>query len=183
MDTTELVAQIIGFAGLAMNCLSYQLKSKRSLIIAQLFGALFFVVHFGLLGAIMGCMLNLIAAVRSLIFANAERTHANHPAWLALFIAIYIGTYVLTFTVFEEPVTLPNLLLQILPPIAMVFSTVSFRTKNAGTVRKLCLFCSPLWLIYNIFNLSISGILTETISLISIVTGILRLDRKKDPEQ
>ncbi len=178
METIELIAQIIGFAGMAMNCLSYQAKSKRTLILIQLFGALFFVIHFGMLGAVMGCMLNLIATGRSLLFAYPEKTHANHPAWLALFIAIYASTYVLTFTVFEEPVTLPNLLLQILPPIAMTFSTVSFRTKNAGTVRKLCLCCSPLWLIYNIFNFSISGILTETISIISIVTGMIRLDRK-----
>lgn len=178
MEPFEIVAQVIGFAGMAMNCLSYQAKTKRNLILIQLFGALFFVIHFGMLGAVMGCMLNLIATGRSLLFANAEKLNANHPLWLALFIAIYASTYVLTFTVFKEPITLPNLLLQILPPVAMVFSTLSFRTKNAGTVRKLCLFCSPLWLIYNIFNFSISGILTETISIISIVTGMIRLDRK-----
>ena len=183
MEPLEIFAQIIGFAGMAMNCLSYQAKTKRNLIILQLFGALFFVLHFGMLGAIMGCMLNLIAAGRSLIFSNPTKFNANHPLWLALFITIYATTYVLTFTVFKEPVTIPNLLLQILPPIAMVFSTISFRTKNAGTVRKLCLFCSPLWLIYNIFNFSISGILTETISLISIVTGIIRLDRKGKANQ
>jgi hypothetical protein len=179
METIEIIAQGIGFAGLAMNCLSYQAKSKRNLIVIQLFGALFFVIHFGMLGAIMGCMLNSVAVFRSLLFANAEKTNANHPAWLALFIAIYAGSYVLTFTVFETPVTIPNLLLQILPPVAMTFSTLSFRTKNAATVRKLCLFCSPLWLIYNIFNFSISGILTETISIISIVAGIIRLDLKR----
>ena len=160
MGPIEIIAQIIGFAGLAMNCLSYQAKAKKKLIVIQLFGALFFVIHFGMLGAVMGCILNTVAVLRSLLFANSEKTNANHPAWLAMFIAIYIGSYVLTFTVFEEP-------------------TLSFRTKNAATVRKLCLLCSPLWLIYNIFNFSISGILTETISIISIITGIIRLDLKK----
>ena len=179
MEPIEIIAQIIGFAGLAMNCLSYQAKTKKKLIVIQLFGALFFVLHFGLLGAVMGCMLNTVAVLRSLLFANSEKTNANHPAWLALFIAIYVGSYVMTFTVFGESPTLPNLLLQILPPVGMTFSTISFRTKNAATVRKLCLFCSPLWLIYNVFNFSISGILTETISIISIITGIIRLDLKK----
>lgn len=183
MEPIEIIAQIIGFAGLAMNCLSYQAKTKKKLIVIQLFGALFFVLHFGLLGAVMGCMLNTVAVLRSLVFANAEKTHANHPAWLALFIAIYIGSYVLTFTVFDKEPTLPNLLLQILPPVGMTFSTISFRTKNAATVRKLCLFCSPMWLIYNIFNFSISGILTETISIVSIITGIIRLDLKKEEKK
>lgn len=178
MEPIEIVAQIIGFAGMAMNCLSYQAKTKCSLILMQLFGALFFVLHFGLLGAVMGCMLNLVAVGRSLVFTFPDKTKANHPLWLTLFVVIYASSYVLTFTVFQESVTLPNLLLQLLPPIAMIFSTVSFRTKNAGTVRKLCLGCSPLWLIYNIFNFSISGILTESISIISIVTGMIRLDRK-----
>ena len=179
MEPLEILAQIIGFAGLAMNCLSYQCKTKRALILTQLFGSFFFVLHFGLLGAVMGCMLNLIGTARALVFSNKDRLHADHPLWLVLFILLYATTYVLTFTVFEERVTFPNLLLQSLPTIAMVVSTVSFRTKNAATVRKLSLFSSPLWLVYNVVNLSISGVLTEAISLISIITGILRLDRRK----
>ena len=181
MEPLEIVAQIIGFAGMAMNCLSYQFKTKRALILTQLFGSLFFVLHFGLLGAIMGCLLNLIGASRALVFSNKERLKADHPLWLVLFITLYALTYILTFTVFKEEVTLPNLLLQSLPTAAMVVSTVSFRTKNAATVRKLSLFSSPLWLVYNVASFSISGVLTETVSLISILTGIWRLDRKEKP--
>lgn len=178
MTSIEIIAQIIGFVGMAMNCISYQFKTKRGLILAQLTGSFFFVLHFGLLGAVMGCMLNLIGTARALVFSNKEKLNADHPLWLATFIALYSLTYLLTFTLFKEIPTPTNLLLQALPTVAMIVSTVSFRTKNAATVRKLSLGSSPLWLIYNICSRSLSGALTETISIISILTGIFRLDRK-----
>ena len=161
-----------------MNCLSYQFKTKRGLILAQLLGSFFFVLHFGLLGAVMGCMLNAIGTARAIVFSNKEKLNANHPLWLVGFIGLYSLSYLLTFTLFQESPTPTNLLLQALPTLAMIVSTVSFRTKNAATVRKLSLCSSPLWLIYNICSHSISGALTETISILSIFTGILRLDRK-----
>ena len=64
----------------------------------------------------------------------------------------------------------------------MVISTISFRTKNAATVRKLSLFNSPLWLVYDALEKSIGGTLCEVMCLISIVVGIIRLDLKKAPK-
>ena len=39
---------------------------------------------------------------------------------------------------------------------------------------------SPAWLIYNIISLSIGAICCEVFSLISILVGLLRLDREKN---
>ena len=61
----------------------------------------------------------------------------------------------------------------------MILSTISFRAPDAATVRRFGLLCSPLWLTYNICCFSVGAILCETISLVSIVVGILRFDRKK----
>ena len=54
--------------------------------------------------------------------------------------------------------------------------------KKAAHTRLTGLINSPTWLIYNILNRSIGGSLTEAISLVSIIVGIIRLDLRKKPK-
>ena len=114
-----------------------------------------------------------------MIFANKEKFKADRIFWLPVFFSLFIVSYLLSFTVFGTEPSTKNLLVEVLPVLGMMVSTVSFRTKNAATVRKLSLINSPLWLIYDALTLSVGGTLCEVISLISIIVGIFRLDLKK----
>ena len=178
MGTQETIAQIIGIFALSLNVLSFQQKSKKTLITIQLLGSLAFCIHFLLLGAYTGFILNFIGIGRATVYANKEKFKADSPLWLIGFTLLYAATYILVFTVFGKEPILRNFVLELLPVISMVISTAGFRTKNAATVRKLSLFYCPLWLIYNICIGSIGGILCETICLISITIAIIRLDLK-----
>jgi hypothetical protein len=46
-------------------------------------------------------------------------------------------------------------------------------------VRAVSFLSSPCWLVYNIINFSIPGILTEVFAMCSIIVGILRIDLPK----
>lgn len=174
----NLTAQLIGIAAMGFNILSYQQKTRSRAIAFQLGGALLFSVNFFLLGAIVGSILNVVAAVRAVVFLNKDRLRANHPAWLAGFILVYLLSYVLTFTVFGKEATPVNLLVEFLPVIGMTATTLSFRMSDAKAIRRFGLISSPSWLIYNIANFSIGAIACEVLSLCSIVIGIFRYDRK-----
>ena len=173
------VAQLLGIFGLGCNVISYQQKKKVMLILCQLFGGLFFSIHFFMLGDYIGSMLNAIALVRAIIFAKVIKTKRSERIWAWVFIALCVATYPLTFTVFGVEASPFTLALKTLPVIAMCVGTVSFTMENAGKMRFLSLFNSPLWLINNIVELSWGGILCEAFSLISIFVGILRHDIKK----
>lgn len=175
----ELAAQIISIFAMIFNISSYQQKRKSRVIALQLFGAFLFSVSFFMLGAYIGAILNALAVVRAIIFLNEKRLHTEHILWFIGFCALYLVSYVMTFTVFEKPVTPFNLIIEALPVIGMVATTVSYRMKEAKAVRRLGLVTSPSWLIYNIVSMSVGAILCESFSLISIVVGMLRLDRKK----
>ena len=95
------------------------------------------------------------------------------------FIAAYLVTYVLTFTVFGQEVTALKLLIEALPVIGMTALTLGFRMTDAKAVRRMGLISSPSWLIYNIASGSIGAIACEVITLASILIGMLRHDRKK----
>jgi hypothetical protein len=52
--------------------------------------------------------------------------------------------------------------------------------KNAKGTRRLNIFRSPAWLIYNAFYAkNIGATICETLSIISIITAMIRLDFKK----
>lgn len=173
-----LIAQVLGIIGMTMNILSYQGKRQRSVILMQLVGAGFFTVNMLLLGAYSGTILNALGIFRALVYANKEKWR-NIKIWNIIFFICYGISYVAVFTLFAKPITFGNLLLELLPTSAMVVSTISFSRKNAADIRKFAWFVSPAWLIYDALVLSIGGVICEAISLISILTAALRLDRSK----
>lgn len=175
----DIVAQVLSIIAMAMNILSYQGKKQRTVFAFQLVGASFFAISFFMLDAVTGAILNIIGIIRALVFLNKDRLKADRPVWLAVFVATFIASYVLTFTLFGKELSLPNLLIELLPVAGMTLTTISFQRKDAKSIRVFGLINSPLWLVYNVISLSIGGICCELISFASAIIGYLRLDTKK----
>ena len=169
----------IGLAAMAFNITSYQRKTRMGVIGFQLWGSVLFALNFYLLGATVGAMMNVLSAIRAIVFLNKEKLRADHPLWLAGFTVTFLASYVLTFTLFGKEATFINLFAEFLPVIGMVATTVSFRYTDARTIRRFGLVSSPCWLIYNIGVFSLGAIICEVLSLGSIFIGMLRLDRSK----
>lgn len=174
----EFFTQILSIAGLSCVVASYQQKKKSALIAVQATGGGLFAVHYLLLGAYAGFLLNAIAVFRGIVFYK-ERSAKAGKIWVAVISALCLAAYALTFTVFETSPMPTNLILESLPTIGMVVLTISFNTTHAGHIRALGSINSVGWLTYNIAHLSIGGTLCEIFCLISIVIGILRHDIKK----
>ena len=174
----DILAQALGIAGMTMNILSYQGKQQRSVILMQLVGAAFFTANMFMLEAWSGFILNALGIFRAIVYANKEKFR-NMKLWNTVFFVCYGLSYLSVFTVFQTPVTFWNLVLEMLPTSAMMVSTVAFSRKDAAAIRKFAWYVSPAWLVYDAINLSIGGTVCEAISLISIITATLRLDRTK----
>ncbi len=179
MGTVEIIAQIIGIIAMAFNILSYQGKKQSTVFALQLIGGGLFAVNFMLLDAPVGGLLNIIAAVRAIVFLYKEKLKAERPGWFAVFVASYIAVYVLNFTVFGKEATALRLVIELLPVIGMIALHVGYTLKNASDVRKCGLISSPAWLIYNIISGSWGAIICEILTLGSIVVGIFRHDKEK----
>lgn len=179
MTPLEMTAQGISIVAMAMNCLSYQQKKQKTVLVYQLIGSVLFAVSFFLLGAYAGALLNGVGITRALVFINKDKLHARHPAWLIGYTCLYVLSYVLVFTVFGKEPTALNLIIEVLPVIGMVVTTVSFRYTDARAIRRFGLVNSPLWLTYNLFSLSVGAIASELINLVSIIVGTIRFDLKK----
>lgn len=175
----EIAAQIFGIIGMICNILVFQQKTHKRVLIWQFFAAITFSLNYFMLGALVGGMLNLVGALRSVVFFFKEKTRANSVVWLIIFICAFAVSYPLTFFVFGTEQTTKNFIIELLPVIAMIIATVSLRLGSARAVRLFGLASSPMWLIYNCFSGSIGAIASEILNLISIIVGIIRFDIRR----
>ena len=176
----EIIAQILSIIAMAIALLSFQQKTQRKIVLFQFCSSFLFAVHFILLHAVTGSLLNFMAAGRALIYSKRGQKWADHFGWVLLFSLLPLLIYGANFIFWGIAPTFRNLSVELLPTLGMIATTISFRMKKASQVRAFSTISSPLWLIYNCFNFSIGGILTESFSLLSILIGILRLDLKKE---
>lgn len=179
MGTNEIIAQAVGIVAMAFNILSYQGKKQSTVILLQFFGGTLFAINYLMLGATVGSILNIVGAVRAIVFLFKDRLKTDRLPWFIAFVTSYVTVYILNFTVFGKEVTALNLFIEILPVIGMVALTIAYRMKNASDVRKFGMISSPAWLTYNIVVGSWGAILCEIFTLISILIGIFRHDKAK----
>lgn len=179
MEHIEILAQIIGLVAMLFNILSYQGKNQKTVIAMQFFGTTLFSINYLLLGATVGGVLNIIGAIRAIVFVFKDKFKADKLVWFVAFIASYIAVYILNFTVFGKEVTAFNLIVEVLPVIAMIALTVGYRLKDSTAIRKCGMVSAPAWLIYNFVSGSWGAIICELFTLASIVVGMLRHDKKK----
>lgn len=149
---------------------SFQCKKVTFLYIFMSIGSLLFTIHFFMLGAYIGAMMNLIGLVRSGLFAMGDKTHKK-PVLFGILLTIVI------FTIFGwQQETWRSLL----PFTAQIVSTLVLWTRDNTKIR-ICQISvlSPCWIIYNIINVSIGGIICEILNSISVIVYFARIKRNK----
>lgn len=165
----ETIGQIIGFVAMAIIVASYQQKSHKNILTFQMISGLLFTVHYIMLGAYTGAVMNLLGAVRSLVYSNRGKKWSSSILWPICFSIAFLISGILTW----------DNVFSVFPLIAMLMSSVVLWIEQPKINRILSLPTSSCWLIYNIKTLSYPGIITEIFVLSSIVIGIIRLDIKK----
>ena len=180
----DFLTQAVGIVGMTFGILSYLNKNQRGIMIFQLLATVFFSAHFLMLGAMTGCLLNILGVVRAAVYSQCStRRWAAHPIWIYVFSAASVAIYVLSFAVFGKEPTAWLLILELLPVIATAVTSIAYRMPGGAQVRVLSLFSSPLWLIYNACNGSIGGFISDSLSIISIFAGMYKHDRKRKGEK
>lgn len=158
----NVICQTIGLIGSVLMILSFQCKKPKKLIIMQSFGGLMFAVNFFMLGAYTGSILNGVNVIRGVAFTKIKKKTLLTPVTIIL---IYIIATALTY----------NGWLSLFVFIAQSAGTITFYINTDKAIKLGNLFItSPLWLIYNIVNGSIGGILCESFVITSIIIYIIR---------
>ena len=167
---SESIIQTIGFAAVAAFILSYQIKSNRWLLLLQLIGCALFCLQFFLLDAISGCLSLAVTVIRNaLMIKYKEWNWLQRKGCPILISLLFIAILFLTW---NGPFSL-------LACIASVSSTLVYWTNSPRNIRIVNLTCaSPCWLIYDVLVRSYGGIVSESITMLSILVSIIRFGWK-----
>ena len=161
----NLLAQIIGFGGTALTIIAYQQNKRKKILLCTVISAALFAIHYIILGAYTGAIMNILAASRSLVFMNNTKKWAKSKIWVAVFMIVYTVACVLTWDKWYS----------VLPLIAMLLTTVSNWFQSEKKIRFLTFPSSPCWLVYNVLNGSFAGVITEIFVMSSLIIAIIRL--------
>ncbi len=165
----DIVGQILSIIGMVLTIASFQMKTRKQIILFQTAGSTFFLLSYLLLESWPAVYLNVVFLIRNIVFYfGKDKRWAQHKIWLAVLLCAVVVAGSIGFRSW----------LDILPIIGSVFGTVAMYMKNANMLRLLKLGDSPCWLIYNCTVPSTGGIICEVFNMISIVVGLIRY--KKD---
>jgi hypothetical protein len=163
----QVIIQGIGFLAFFFVIISFQKKGRVSILLIMLIGLLLFAIHYGLLKAWTGAVMNIIeAGVVFIAYKKDTQSWAKQKFWPYAFIIIYILVGLLTAK------TLVNLL----PIIAQIFGAIAVWQANPKAIRLFMLVPRPLWFTFNLAVGSYAGMVTEIFLLLSVVIGIVRFD-------
>lgn len=167
-----ILAQIIGVL-VAVISLSYvQFKDKRYILAGQFLNNVLFSVSWGLLGGLAGAWICLLASVQilTLYFVGKAKEGVVFRRKLvvtAFFAAAYITGTCIVFKGWPDIVVCT---------CAMLFS-LSIIQRDARRMRSV-MFCNMvLWLIYDLALGAFANMMTHSLTLVSLVTAKIRLDR------
>ena len=159
-----LLGHILGLVSVGLFFYSYQRTQKRKIMIIQTVATALSCIQYLLIGAFSGFALNIVCIIRNFTFYFREEKQAKDLA-TPIFFALCLA--VVSFFSWEG-------IHSLLITLGLVVNTVCMGIFDAKSFRKTILISSSLILIYNIFAFSYSGMLSESISLVSVIIGIIR---------
>lgn len=165
----ELIGQGFGILGLLIIVYSFQAKQNKHFFILQGLGSFLFFMNFLLIGAIAGALFNLTNFVRGVLFAKNTR-----KVWkLVLTEVLYTGCFAFSLSLLHGDVF--QIILSALPYAALVLMSVFMWKGNGKHIRySQVIYMSPAWIIHNIFNFTLGGLLCECFNMVSSVIALIR---------
>ena len=170
-------AMIIGYVGMGLLFLSYQMPKKKQIIVLQIAAISIFTVHYFMLGGYTGANMNIIALTKTVLYYFEDRPWFKNVLFSAFYAVVIIIAGVLSWQGYES----------IFPILAMLVHTAAYNIKKEKWFRLSMFPTSPLWMVYAILTGSTPALIGEILTTSSMVSAIIRYDilhrgQKKTPE-
>ncbi len=194
MTLFDIFVQLIGFVAIFVNIISVQFNTYKKIIFFKTLGSLLFATQYLFLGAYAGMIMDLIGAIRNIVFTSVVRKNKSTKPYIIFFSILTLVLGVLTIILTWEKsiiavskwsnnfkiITFLTVLISVISIIAKLLTTIAYGINNPHKIRMLNLPSSSCWVVYNVIVLSLAGILNEIFVVSSIIIAEIRYknDRK-----
>ena len=161
-----IISQIITVIYFGILSLSYLLKNREHILLANFFAHIGQIIAMAMLNGATGAAMAFIMMLRDVVFLIQEKKHIKKLEVLILIVTIILIVVLTSFT-YNGPISL-------LSVGATLCTTFALWQKNVKRYKLMGIIAGSLWLAYNIFIASILGIVLQTILNICSIIGFYR---------
>ena len=169
----NLIGQIIGFFGIGLNFFIFQQKDRKKLLMFKLISDFVWAAHYFMLNAYVGFAVAAIGVFRELVSYNKEKRWARGIFWPILFIVLGVSSAIIVRGGLDGP------LYNFLPAIASALSVICFWQGKTSKSRIFAIPISCCMFAYSFITFSVAGMTNEVITVLSVIIGFFRNDRRK----
>ena len=173
MEPHILIAQAIGFVAVILSFMTYQMKSNRGVMIMLSLATTLFCIHYSILGATTGLLLNAFSIIRNICYCFKTNKILSSKATPVILAAIMAFLSVFTWEGYHSAFFV----------VGITLNTLAMGYFTPQGLRKSILLTSSLIFIYNVLipgSPSYGGMLNESVAIISSVIGIIRYRKQAE---
>jgi len=168
-----IVSQVFGIIVSLAVVISMQLKDVRNILICQLVCNGVGAISYILLDGFSGCGIYFVAFFESIIMYHYRRKDIKLPKWMAcVFLLAFMCCSAITF----------NKLTDLISAFAALTCALGIMQEKPSKYRIFMLMNGVVWMVYDGCVGAYTMMLSHVITVISSLTGILRLDLKMKGE-
>lgn len=168
------IAQALGVVTVILGFVNYQVKTRAQLLFVHIATTLCFSLHYLLLGAWAGMIMNFVGCIRDVVFYFIGRKGKVSKTLVILF-AVILGTMGIAASLIAREGWF-----FVLSVLGLVINSCAMSFTDPDHIRKSILITSPMVLTYDCFVRSYGGAVYETVAIVSALIGIVRFRRKTD---
>ena len=166
MKPLEIIANIIGIIAVVTFVLSYQLKTRKAIILCNAASRVLFVAQYFLLGAFEGAMLDVVS-IAAVVLAEKKDIPFIKKHLKAAIILVNLAM-IATGLVFYKNI------LSLFPLLGVLLQSGAFWLTREKNIRLVSLLGSPFWFTYNVYSHAYGSALGDVMTIVSITTAMLR---------
>ena len=170
MNLLYIISQIFGTLSFIISLIAYHRSTKKKIFQTMMIANILDILHYLCLNAYSGCITKILALVRNeIIIAKDKNKKLNNSIILTIVMIAYIISGIITY----------ENIYSILPISAAMIYLYFTWNGNELVVKKAAFWCYFLWLAYNICVLSVAGIVSNIVSILSTYIAVF-IEVKKD---
>ncbi len=165
----RIIGHCIGIVAIGLFFLSYQISEKKKLLVVQTLATICLCLQYACLGAYSGFATNIVCIIRNIAFCYRNKTTRLGQCMPIIFAGIMAIVSLLCWDAFYSIFIL----------VGLVINTLCMGYLEPQGLRKSVLLTCTLIILYNGFSGSYTGIISESLSIVSAVIGIVRYRKEK----
>jgi len=165
---------VIGVAAVATFVLSYQMKTRKGIVICNAISRALYVVQYLLLFAFEGAVLDVLGIVASVLAQKKDSP----------FIKKHLKIVVISvdLVIVAAGILLYKNVFSLLPMLGVLLHTGAFWLTKEKDIRIVSFLGSPFWLVYNLYSHAYGSAVGDVMTMVSIATAMIRYKDWKKKE-